>query len=127
MNTPGLRACGYKTAPGRSNWPNRDPIGEKGGMNLFAFNLNEPNDHIDAMGLKATPKPYPLPSVIGYGAFLQRMLFRLFADMVNHQHVKVRITKHVVCPPGSRAEETSYEKHFQEIVVGFSIHPRGGG
>ena len=30
MFTPGLRACGYKTASGRREWPNRDPIGRLG-------------------------------------------------------------------------------------------------
>ena len=30
MFTPGSRACAYKTASGRHEWPNRDPIGELG-------------------------------------------------------------------------------------------------
>jgi hypothetical protein len=51
INTPGLRACGYKTAPGRSNWPNRDPIAEKGGRNLYGFVDNRPLTRIDWLGL----------------------------------------------------------------------------
>src|SRR5277367_2126857 len=30
MFTPGLRACAYKTASGRHEWPNKDPLGEPG-------------------------------------------------------------------------------------------------
>jgi hypothetical protein len=37
MFTPGSRACGYKTASGLGKWPNRDPLQEKGGMNLYAL------------------------------------------------------------------------------------------
>jgi hypothetical protein len=54
INAAGLRACGYKTAPGRSNWPNRDPIGEKGGQNLYVFAHNAPVHRIDALGLRCT-------------------------------------------------------------------------
>ena len=32
INTPGSRACAYKTASGLGKWPNRDPFGEKGFM-----------------------------------------------------------------------------------------------
>jgi hypothetical protein len=51
INTPDLRACGYKTAPGRSNWPNRDPIGEKGGLPLYVFVNNCPTLRFDINGL----------------------------------------------------------------------------
>jgi RHS repeat-associated protein len=50
-NTPGLRACGYKTAPGRSNWPNRDPIGEAGGLNSYGFCHNDSLNIVDPRGL----------------------------------------------------------------------------
>jgi hypothetical protein len=53
-NMPGLRACRYKTAPGRSNWPNRDPIGEKGALNLHAFVANSPPSRVDLLGLCET-------------------------------------------------------------------------
>jgi hypothetical protein len=51
INTPGSRACGYKTAPGRSNWPNRDPILESGGVNLYGFISNAPMNSFDKLGL----------------------------------------------------------------------------
>ena len=37
-------------------WPSRDPIGESGGDNLYAFVGNDPNNEIDSLGLiKVTP------------------------------------------------------------------------
>lgn len=32
-------------------WPSRDPIGEKGGLNLYAFVANDPTNMIDFLGL----------------------------------------------------------------------------
>jgi hypothetical protein len=51
ISTPGWRACGYKTAPGRSNWPNRDPIEESGRLNLYGFVGNNPLRWVDPYGL----------------------------------------------------------------------------
>jgi hypothetical protein len=65
MFTPGSRVCAYKTASGRGEWPNRDPIGEPGfetvrkemtmllagGPNRYLFSNNDPNDGLDDMGL----------------------------------------------------------------------------
>jgi hypothetical protein len=58
INTPRLRGCGYKTAPGRSNWPNRDPIEENGGLNLYNYTLNEPVSKFDPDGREPWI-PYP--------------------------------------------------------------------
>jgi RHS repeat-associated protein len=55
INTPGLRACGYKTASGRRQWPNRDPIMENGGINLYSFVANSPVNYIDLWGLEKDP------------------------------------------------------------------------
>jgi hypothetical protein len=57
-----LRACSYKTAPGRSNWPNRDPINElvirsqnpfnlDEEKNLYSFVNNDPVGRVDPVGL----------------------------------------------------------------------------
>jgi RHS repeat-associated protein len=37
--------------PSTGRWPNRDPIGEQGGMNLFAFVGNDPVNQGDPLGL----------------------------------------------------------------------------
>jgi hypothetical protein len=52
MFTPGSRACGYKTASGRAEWPNRDPIGEEGGRNLYRIVNNDCINRYDALGLQ---------------------------------------------------------------------------
>ena len=66
MFTPGSRACAYKTASGRGNWPSIDPINEAGfklcagrgngfysidEKNLYGFLGNAPLDYYDANGL----------------------------------------------------------------------------
>ena len=51
MFTPGSRACGYKTVSGRHEWLNHDPIGERGGINLYGFVGNNPGNKVDAYGL----------------------------------------------------------------------------
>ena len=47
----GWRIYGYRTVSGRSAWPSRDPIAEKGGMNLFGCVKNNPINHYDPLGL----------------------------------------------------------------------------
>jgi len=51
MFTPGSRACAYRTASGRAKWPNRDPLEESGGLNLYTFVLNSPTRYVDRDGL----------------------------------------------------------------------------
>ena len=36
---------------GRGRWPSRDPIGEEGGLNLYAAMGNEPVNMFDPLGL----------------------------------------------------------------------------
>ncbi|OQC73393.1 MAG: hypothetical protein BWX44_01504 [Spirochaetes bacterium ADurb.Bin001] len=50
MFTPGSRACGYRTASGRAKWPNRDPLEEQGGVNLYAFVANNGINRIEYLG-----------------------------------------------------------------------------
>ncbi len=37
--------------PNLQRWPNRDPIGEQGGVNLYGFVRNDGVDHVDCFGL----------------------------------------------------------------------------
>ena len=50
-NTPGCRRLSYKTASGRADWLSRDPIGEAGGINLYAYVGNNPVNLWDPLGL----------------------------------------------------------------------------
>ena len=45
----------YEASTG--TWQNRDPIGERGGINLYEFGLNDPTDRIDPNGLDALIGP----------------------------------------------------------------------
>jgi RHS repeat-associated protein len=50
----GLLYYGYRYYdPETGRWPNRDPIGERGGRNLYAFVGNDPIGDYDALGLRA--------------------------------------------------------------------------
>jgi uncharacterized protein RhaS with RHS repeats len=50
-NAMGCGGCGYGIASGQANWLNRDPIGERGGINLYRFNRNNPLRWVDPHGL----------------------------------------------------------------------------
>jgi RHS repeat-associated protein len=56
------RTRAYESTNGR--WISRDPIEERGGMNLFAYVNNEPTQITDAAGLDCFPgKPVPGPNI----------------------------------------------------------------
>ncbi len=72
---PRPRVAGYTYRyydPATGSWPSRDPIGERGGVNLYGFVGNEPIWHIDYLGL-AIKKPCPFEINSGHsGAINQR-------------------------------------------------------
>ena len=47
--------------PHLQRWVNRDPLGERGGMNLYTFVVNSPTDLVDSWGLEGTGTPVPFP------------------------------------------------------------------
>jgi RHS repeat-associated protein len=49
-NAMGCEGCGYKSASGQWRWPNHDPIGETGGINLYGFVGNSPEYWVDTDG-----------------------------------------------------------------------------
>ena len=49
-------AYGYELASGQSKWPSRDPIGERGGLNLYGMVRNNPVNRADYLGLADTSK-----------------------------------------------------------------------
>jgi RHS repeat-associated protein len=57
--TPHVAYYGYRYYdPTTGRWPSRDPIQERGGMNLYRFALNNPGGRIDLLGM-ATVIPGP--------------------------------------------------------------------
>ena len=52
----GLYYYGYRWyAPGLQRWVNRDPVGENGGINLYAVVRNSPLTYRDALGFQGGP------------------------------------------------------------------------
>ena len=50
IKSPQARVYIYKITSGRSGWPNRDPLEEQGGPNLYGFVANNPISRIDYLG-----------------------------------------------------------------------------
>jgi RHS repeat-associated protein len=65
----GLYYYGYRWyAPNLQRWVNRDPIAERGGINLFGFVLNAPANHVDSFGLVVCFNPADCAAQCGCAA-----------------------------------------------------------
>ena len=51
MSTPRFWSYTYHTVLGRSGWPNRDPLGEQGGLNQYGLLENDSVNFIDSLGM----------------------------------------------------------------------------
>ena len=58
----GGEAWSYESALGRTAWLSRDPIGEKGGLNLYGYVGNQPASLVDADGRC----PLAIPVIAGF-------------------------------------------------------------
>ena len=68
----GIYYFGYRYyEPNLQRWPNRDPIGEAGGINLYAYVGNGPVNRVDPLGLTFVVSPTPFPGQEGtYGPYV---------------------------------------------------------
>ena len=82
INARGCRHCGYKTAMGRAIWLSRDPIQEKGGLNLYGYVGNNPVNGIDILGLcEDSPNAFKIVITYPNGTQFTRM------TQVKGQHI----------------------------------------
>jgi RHS repeat-associated protein len=71
----GLYYYGYRFYdPSLQRWLNRDPIGERGGLNLYAFTKNRPTTHLDAFGMQPIPPDMGNPEIEGCSQKVSRMV-----------------------------------------------------
>jgi RHS repeat-associated protein len=55
----GFYYYGYRFySPGLGRWVSRDPIDERGGLNIYAFVINDPPNIVDNKGCMGIPNPY---------------------------------------------------------------------
>jgi len=116
----GLVYYGFRYyAPLTGRWPNRDPIGEQGGPNIYGFLYNDPVSFTDPLGLKLVMNPVvsePLatirgrpgqgtwfadtswsgPTAIGEGAFEEKQENGKFCAKIKRaKEIKVEVWTHV--------------------------------
>jgi RHS repeat-associated protein len=105
----------YSPTPGR--WPNRDPIGERGGWNLYGFCWNIPQNAVDTDGRLAIV--VPVVTVAGAGAFVSSI-----ALSYGYYAHNLQVTYNPLPPaplpgfhiPGGKCTVTVFVGHNNEIL-----------
>jgi RHS repeat-associated protein len=110
-------------APEMQRWPNRDPIGERGGINLCGFVANDPVDRNDPLGLCTVylchrPVDF-LPGWAGRG---------LAGAGLDHQFLKASFTSSEVgcCLLGSSGSGGEFSLSSQ-LTLEVGLGEEGGG
>jgi RHS repeat-associated protein len=86
-------------SPSTGRWPSRDPLGERGGKNLYRFIQNEPIGHTDKDG-QVTAKPVGIPFEGDCGYFIKYWIFQLDHPATCHGYIVQKVTeqeKFAVC------------------------------
>lgn len=85
LNTQEKSSYHDETASGRSNWPNRDPIQEQCGLNLYAMVQNNPLDYWDYLGMSNCGKSWWDDAKMYAEALGEGLLdgVQILADIVN--------------------------------------------
>jgi RHS repeat-associated protein len=81
----------YNASTGR--WLSGDPIGEKGGVNLYALAANEPLSRTDSVGLLCNPRGIPFDEVVvARGLRVAGPPFNRVSNMADVVHAMSKIT-----------------------------------
>ena len=106
--------------PGTGRWLSKDPIGEKGGANLYGFVSNSPTKRIDPLGLvevSTVNQPAPTGQWVGLGfrfSFEDLVRFGTTPSIMFERDLHWNITP---CVTGGTGASGHTNKYF-----GFSIH-----
>ena len=131
---------------GRSVWPNRDLIAERGGLNVYGFVGNNLADHFDELGLVACSWAVGLctrnvgnaniPSTVTIGGITftipQWIKDAVNAAIPDHHNVKIESYRMLNCVVGSIIEESLVRGFFADSFMdsltyyGVSLIPFSG-
>lgn len=131
----------FETASARPFWPNRDPLGEKGGINLFCMVKNDTVNKFDAYGLAITgytgtpTESYnaKLPDTI-LGRFAATDTFSAVVESIENGkslyklvvsgelHLKIAYSSELTVTPGM---DESYAKEIAKKLKITEDHERG--
>ena len=84
-------------SPSLHTWPNRDPIGEEGGVNLYGFVKNNMIRSVDSVGTDGYTPPIPIERMPGPGWGAGQILTTLSASLSAIQAALALGIEH--CPP----------------------------